>query len=167
MPCMEEHYFVCQHRMPVVKKDNLQHIYQMWNNTFPNQIANEIEVIFTNRDTGDLRQRFQVEASDPRQRMVQQQQQRRRERQRTKAMRDGNAPRNQINRINSIDDQSEKAMGKDIGQMRQLKRDERARVAEERHRAKQERNDEMRTAQVGKKMNHEKRRIEKFEEKYL
>lgn len=57
---MEQHYFVCQHRMPVVKKDNLQHIYNMWNSTFPNQIANEIEVIFTNKD-GDTRQRFQVE----------------------------------------------------------------------------------------------------------
>lgn len=58
---MEQHYFICQHRMPVVKKDNLQHIYTMWNNTFPNQIANEIEVIFTSKDNGDLRQRFQVD----------------------------------------------------------------------------------------------------------
>lgn len=68
-PCMEQHYFICQHRMPVVKKDNLQHIYNMWNSTFPNQIANEIEVIFTNKD-GDLRQRFQVEpeVGQPRQR---------------------------------------------------------------------------------------------------
>lgn len=59
-PCMEQHYFVCQHRMPVVKKDNIQHIYNMWNSTFPGQIANEIEVIFTNKD-GDTRQRFQVQ----------------------------------------------------------------------------------------------------------
>lgn len=49
--------------MPVVKKSNLQDIYNMWNNTFPNQIANEIEVIFTNKDNGDLRQRFHVEPS--------------------------------------------------------------------------------------------------------
>lgn len=64
-PCMEDHYFVCQHRMPVVKKNNLQHIYNMWNSTFPNQIANEIEVLFINQDNaggGDLRQRFQVDS---------------------------------------------------------------------------------------------------------
>lgn len=60
---MDEHFFICQHRMPVVKKSNLQDIYNMWNNTFPNQIANEIEVIFTNKDNVDLRQRFQVEPS--------------------------------------------------------------------------------------------------------
>ena len=57
---MEEHFFICQHRMPVVNKNNLQHIYNMWNNTFPNQIANEIEVIFTNKNGGDLSQRFRV-----------------------------------------------------------------------------------------------------------
>lgn len=33
----------------------------MWNATFPHQIANEIEVIFANKNGGDERQRFQVE----------------------------------------------------------------------------------------------------------
>lgn len=60
---MEEHFFICQHNMPVVKKNNLQHIYNMWNITFPNQVANEIEVIFTNKD-GDTSQRFQVAGQD-------------------------------------------------------------------------------------------------------
>lgn len=59
---MEDHYFVCQHKMPVVKKNSLQHIYNMWNHTFPNQIANEIEVIFTNKETGDLTQRYQIQS---------------------------------------------------------------------------------------------------------
>ena len=47
-PCMEKHYFVCQHRMPYVNDKNRQLIYNKWNETYPNEMANEIEVFVSN-----------------------------------------------------------------------------------------------------------------------
>lgn len=48
--CTDEHYFVCQHRMPLVSSKNRQRVYQKWNQTFPNELANENEVIIANKN---------------------------------------------------------------------------------------------------------------------
>ncbi|KAG5678500.1 hypothetical protein PVAND_008167 [Polypedilum vanderplanki] len=42
--CFEKHYYLCQHRMPFVSEKNRQRIYIKWNETFPGQMANEIQV---------------------------------------------------------------------------------------------------------------------------
>lgn len=42
--CMEQYQFVCQHRMPYVSEKNRYKIYTKWNESFPNEMANEIEV---------------------------------------------------------------------------------------------------------------------------
>lgn len=42
--CFEKHYYLCQHRMPFVSEKNRQRIYTKWNETFPGQMANEIQV---------------------------------------------------------------------------------------------------------------------------
>lgn len=42
--CIERHYFICQHRMSFVNEKNRQKVYTKWNETYPNQIANEVEV---------------------------------------------------------------------------------------------------------------------------
>ncbi|XP_055685983.1 uncharacterized protein LOC129791708 [Lutzomyia longipalpis] len=46
-PCVEQHNFICQHRMPFVSERNRQRVYAKWNETFPNELANEIEVLVT------------------------------------------------------------------------------------------------------------------------
>ena len=54
--CMEKNNFICQHKMPYVGERNRQRIYAKWNETFPNQFANEIEVyITTNGNSNDKR----------------------------------------------------------------------------------------------------------------
>ena len=45
--CTEKHYFICQHRMPYVTEKNRQRIYNKWNETYPHQMANEVEVYVT------------------------------------------------------------------------------------------------------------------------
>ncbi|XP_070494780.1 probable basic-leucine zipper transcription factor K [Chironomus tepperi] len=45
--CFEKHYYLCQHRMPYVSEKNRQRIYTRWNETFPGQMANEIQVYVT------------------------------------------------------------------------------------------------------------------------
>ncbi|KAG5678502.1 hypothetical protein PVAND_008169 [Polypedilum vanderplanki] len=42
--CIERHYFICQHRMSFVNEKNRQKVYAKWNETYPNQVANEVEV---------------------------------------------------------------------------------------------------------------------------
>lgn len=46
--CTNHQYFVCQHRMPFVSEKNRNKIYQKWNETYPNELANEVEVIVSN-----------------------------------------------------------------------------------------------------------------------
>lgn len=45
--CVEEHRYICQHRMPYVTEKNRQKIYNKWNVTYPNQLANEKEVVLS------------------------------------------------------------------------------------------------------------------------
>lgn len=42
--CTKAHRFICQHRMRYVNSRNRQEIYAKWNETYPNQLANEVEV---------------------------------------------------------------------------------------------------------------------------
>ncbi|CRK96090.1 CLUMA_CG009526, isoform A [Clunio marinus] len=42
--CTERHYYICQHRMSYVNDKNRQRVYTKWNETYPNQLANEVEV---------------------------------------------------------------------------------------------------------------------------
>ncbi|XP_059613344.1 uncharacterized protein LOC132259646 [Phlebotomus argentipes] len=59
-PCVEQHNFICQHRMPFVSERNRQRVYAKWNETFPNELANEIEVIVTsnpNNQSSNIRHR--------------------------------------------------------------------------------------------------------------
>lgn len=42
--CTERHRFICQHRMRYVNSRNRQEVYAKWNETYPNQLANEVEV---------------------------------------------------------------------------------------------------------------------------
>lgn len=44
---MEKNNFICQHKMPYVGERNRERIWAKWNETFPNQLANEIEVYIT------------------------------------------------------------------------------------------------------------------------
>ena len=51
--CIERHYFICQHRMSFVNEKNRYKIYTKWNETYPNQLANEV-VVFVST-TGNRR----------------------------------------------------------------------------------------------------------------
>lgn len=48
--CEQEHQYICQHRMPYVSEKNRQKIYNKWNETYPNEMANEIEVVLSEDD---------------------------------------------------------------------------------------------------------------------
>lgn len=43
--CEVQHQYICQHRMQYVTEKNRQKIYTKWNETYPNEMANEIEVL--------------------------------------------------------------------------------------------------------------------------
>jgi len=60
--CTQLNYFVCQHRMPFVSEKNRAKIYEKWNETYPNEIANEIEVIVSN----PARNRYRTDNQDSR-----------------------------------------------------------------------------------------------------
>lgn len=51
-PCVEKHNFVCQHKMPYVSEQNRHNIYAKWNASYPNEMANEMEVIIDDRKEG-------------------------------------------------------------------------------------------------------------------
>jgi hypothetical protein len=42
--CTERHFFICQHRMSFVNEKNRHKVYTKWNETYPNQMASEVEV---------------------------------------------------------------------------------------------------------------------------
>ncbi|KAL9694176.1 hypothetical protein quinque_013461 [Culex quinquefasciatus] len=43
--CTEKLNFVCQHKMPFVNSHSRTKVYTRWNATFPNELANEVEVV--------------------------------------------------------------------------------------------------------------------------
>ncbi|XP_053683242.1 uncharacterized protein LOC128733582 isoform X2 [Sabethes cyaneus] len=43
--CTEKLNFICQHKMPLVSGHSKSKVYNRWNATFPNQMANEMEVV--------------------------------------------------------------------------------------------------------------------------
>lgn len=57
--CYQEHKFICQHRMPFVNEKNRQKIYNKWNETYPNEMANEIEIVMSEDDLSRRRRRLQ------------------------------------------------------------------------------------------------------------
>ncbi|XP_055534230.1 uncharacterized protein LOC129723808 isoform X2 [Wyeomyia smithii] len=43
--CTEKLNFICQHKMPLVSSNSRAKVYNRWNATFPNEMANEVEVV--------------------------------------------------------------------------------------------------------------------------
>ncbi|XP_058464696.1 uncharacterized protein LOC131438596 isoform X2 [Malaya genurostris] len=43
--CTEKQNFICQHKMPFVNSHSRKKVYNRWNATFPNEMANEVEVV--------------------------------------------------------------------------------------------------------------------------
>ncbi|XP_055619658.1 uncharacterized protein LOC129764515 isoform X2 [Toxorhynchites rutilus septentrionalis] len=43
--CTDKLNFICQHKMPFVNSNSRSKVYNRWNATFPNQLANEVEVV--------------------------------------------------------------------------------------------------------------------------
>lgn len=43
--CTEKLNFICQHKMPLVNSHSRAKVYTRWNETFPNELANEVEVV--------------------------------------------------------------------------------------------------------------------------
>ncbi|XP_055612021.1 uncharacterized protein LOC129758526 isoform X2 [Uranotaenia lowii] len=43
--CTEKLNFICQHKMPFVNSHSRAKVYNRWNATFPNELANEVEVV--------------------------------------------------------------------------------------------------------------------------
>lgn len=52
--CVDKHPFICQHRMPYVSEKNRHRVYSKWNVTYPNEMANEVEVVINQ----DFKQRL-------------------------------------------------------------------------------------------------------------
>lgn len=42
--CVDKHRYICQHKMPKVSEKNRFKVYDRWNQTYPNQLANEVEM---------------------------------------------------------------------------------------------------------------------------
>lgn len=51
-PCVQTHHFVCQHNMPFVSDKDRHKVYARWNASYPNEMANEMEVIVDDRKPG-------------------------------------------------------------------------------------------------------------------
>lgn len=43
--CTDKLNFICQHKMPFVNSHSRSKVYSRWNATFPNELANEVEVV--------------------------------------------------------------------------------------------------------------------------
>lgn len=56
--CTERHYFICQHRMSYVNEKNRKRVYNKWNETYPNQLANEVEVYVANNGNSNSNRRW-------------------------------------------------------------------------------------------------------------
>lgn len=49
--CVDQNRFICQHKMPRVSEKNRMKVYRRWNDTYPNQLANEIVLELKEGDT--------------------------------------------------------------------------------------------------------------------
>lgn len=47
--CTEKLNFICQHKMPFVNSHSRTKVYTRWNATFPNEMANEVEVVIADQ----------------------------------------------------------------------------------------------------------------------
>uniref|UniRef100_A0A1A9W772 C-type lectin domain-containing protein n=1 Tax=Glossina brevipalpis TaxID=37001 RepID=A0A1A9W772_9MUSC len=65
--CVDKHRFICQHKMPKVSEKNRYKVYNRWNATYPNQLANEVilEVIDRRSKIGSrINRRVKAEGSN-------------------------------------------------------------------------------------------------------
>lgn len=53
--CPDKLRFICQHKMPKVSEANRYKIYNRWNETYPNQLANEVVLEVIDRRGKDHR----------------------------------------------------------------------------------------------------------------
>ncbi|XP_055847165.1 trichohyalin isoform X2 [Episyrphus balteatus] len=51
--CVDKHRYICQHKMPKVSEKNRFKVYDRWNQTYPNQMANEVEMEVIDTKTKD------------------------------------------------------------------------------------------------------------------
>lgn len=47
--CTDKLNFICQHKMPFVNSHSRAKVYNRWNATFPNELANEVEVVIADQ----------------------------------------------------------------------------------------------------------------------
>lgn len=53
--CTEKLNFICQHKMPFVNSHSRTKVYTRWNATFPNELANEVEVVVADQPQSSRR----------------------------------------------------------------------------------------------------------------
>ncbi|XP_065080755.1 uncharacterized protein rgn isoform X2 [Ochlerotatus camptorhynchus] len=56
--CTEKLNFICQHKMPFVNSHSRSKVYTRWNETFPNELANEVEVVVANQPRSNKQRDF-------------------------------------------------------------------------------------------------------------
>lgn len=56
--CTEKLNFICQHKMPFVSSHSRSKIYTRWNETFPNEMANEVEVVVADQPRSSKQKDF-------------------------------------------------------------------------------------------------------------
>ncbi|EAT45628.1 AAEL003119-PA [Aedes aegypti] len=63
--CTEKLNFICQHKMPLVSSLSRAKVYTRWNETFPNELANEVEVVVADQPRiGNLKDRDYYRTQD-------------------------------------------------------------------------------------------------------
>ncbi|XP_017862844.1 PREDICTED: trichohyalin isoform X1 [Drosophila arizonae] len=68
--CPDKLRFICQHKMPKVSEANRYKIYNRWNETYPNQLANEVVLEVINRRGKDNRYHRRVKAEGSNEEMI-------------------------------------------------------------------------------------------------
>lgn len=56
--CTEKLNFICQHKMPFVNSNSRSKVYTRWNETFPNELANEVEVVVADQPRSSKQKDF-------------------------------------------------------------------------------------------------------------
>lgn len=56
--CTEKLNFICQHKMPFVNSHSRSKVYTRWNETFPNELANEVEVVVADQPRSSKQKDF-------------------------------------------------------------------------------------------------------------
>lgn len=64
--CTEKLNFICQHKMPLVNGHSRAKVYTRWNETFPNALANEVEVVVADQPRSSHLKDFYRTSGSPR-----------------------------------------------------------------------------------------------------